>query len=174
MAFLLPLLAEFGPALAGAASALGIANEAKRLVGSGGRRRSPPSMRALMKVLAARKRRGGALAVMNKWPLLSRPKGYMMGGRLLTLSPSGCAGGRSHKRGGALAVMNKWPLLSRPKGYMMGGARRRPRGRGPISSVLGHIPLLGSFLGPIASMFGAGRHRRRAGGAHPAPHFVRP
>jgi hypothetical protein len=33
-------------------------------------------------------------------------------------------------------------------------------GRGPVASVLGAIPLLGSFLGPIASAFG-GRVRRR-------------
>ena len=108
----------------------------------------------------------------GKWPLLSRPQKYHMG-----------AGARSRRKGGALSVTGKWPLLSRPRVYHMGAganlSRRRPahRGRGPISAVLGRIPLLGSFLGPIASLFGAGARRRMAGGATrrmPAPHYVRP
>lgn len=46
-------------------------------------------------------RRGRGLAVMGKWPLLSRPHCYA--------------------HGGSLAVMGKWPLLSRPHTYSYGG-----------------------------------------------------
>lgn len=61
-----------------------------------------------------------------------------------------------------------WPKFMTDK--RQGGRVTKRVGRGQVANILGSIPLLGSFLGPIASAFGGklGRRRRsskRSGGA---------
>jgi hypothetical protein len=41
------------------------------------------------------------------------------------------------------------------------GGKRKIRGRGPISDVVGNIPLLGGIASPFLSMFGLGKRRGR-------------
>jgi hypothetical protein len=120
----------------------------------------------------ARRRTGRGLAVMGKWPLLSRPHRYRTGGASHRVAPhvrmtrngpvhvrGHLAAGARRRTGRGLAVMGKWPLLSRPHRYRMGGASHRVAPhvrmthRGPVH-VRGHL---------------AAGARRRTGRGGPAP-----
>jgi hypothetical protein len=136
MAFLLPLIAGLaGPVLSGIASAMS---------GKGGKMRRGAKSRAAVKKLLMSRTAGGALAVMNKYPLLSRPHKYA--------------------HGGALAVMNKYPLLSRPHAYATGGRVKR-RGHGVKHTAAAVLSKLAESVGPaILAAHGQGMVR---------PHKVR-
>lgn len=122
------------------------------------------------------------LAVLSKYPMLSRPHAYKHGsGMLAALRKRLAARGKvarpakvaKSRMAGGLAVLSKYPLLSRPHCYkygsgMVGMGRKKRRGGGPYGDILGKIPLLGMLLGPITNAIerGVTGHGVRTRGKH--------
>ncbi len=134
---LAPLAAQVIPALLPLVMELFKGGKRPRRAVRGGRR---PAM--------ARKGRG--YAVMNKWPLLSRPSAYKKGGRAPARRGGYARRPAMARKGRGYAVMNKWPLLSRPAAYRKGG--RAPRRRGGDAAALKALMSTPGRSRDIASM----------------------
>lgn len=195
MAFLI------GPAL-GALASLFAPTIARKLTGRGGAvRRKKTSLAQLLAALNApsakirtRRTRGGALAVMNKWPAIERPARFAIGGNLPYGPLNQLLIGRGDPSGMHLVKGFTERLFGGPPRFMPAHMARNPRPhmvRAHLSrSALGKPEMVRAHMasGLITSMAGVQpglssvmrggllgfTPSSRGGRVSPRPHFVRP